>query len=244
MTEEPPPQAAPPDLALEAQNQETPHAIGGTESSAAITVESSPPTAPPVSEEAADQIPDGVPASPLPSPPEEMPSPSPAPTPAPAAASVSAPEPAPAPTQSPPTAPPASAVVVKEIIREVPVEKIVERVVEKPVEVVREAPIEKIIEKEIVREVKVFDEVQAKEAWRKQAPSYRAASLSTRQRKRVQKLERILAAAREKESVTNDEAQILLGVSDRTATRYLSVLAAQGKLKKRGTGRATTYHLP
>ena len=143
-----------------------------------------------------------------------------------------------------------------EVVREAPIEKIVERVVEKPVEVVREVPIErivervvekpveKIIEKEVVREVKVFDEVKAKEAWRTQAPSYRAASLSTRQRKRVQKLEKILAAAREKESVTNDEAQILLGVSDRTATRYLSVLAAQGKLKKRGTGRATTYHLP
>ena len=52
----------------------------------------------------------------------------------------------------------------------------------------------------------------------------------------------VLSAARGKGSITNDDVQKLLGVSDATATRYLSELESQGKLKQVGTtGQAVSY---
>ncbi|MEW6610814.1 MAG: hypothetical protein AB1352_04310 [Patescibacteria group bacterium] len=235
--------------AVEAPDDQSSTDVGTTD----IPVPPSP--AEPEMPGAPSEAPDHAPASPL-----EPPPPASA-TPAAVPSQSSTPQ-EPAPQSPPPSLPPspptqsATQTIVKEIIREVPVEKIVERVVEKPVEVVKEVPVEriverivekpveKIVEKEVVREVKVFDEARAKEEWRTKAPSYRAASLSTRQRKRDQRLARILAHVKGKGSITNDETQLLLGVSDRAATRYLSMLTALGKLKKHGRGRALTYRLP
>ena len=54
----------------------------------------------------------------------------------------------------------------------------------------------------------------------------------------------ILAYARGKESVTNDEIEKLLGVSDATAERYLNELEGKGKLRQVGkTGKSVYYTL-
>ncbi|MFA7309561.1 MAG: FaeA/PapI family transcriptional regulator [Candidatus Paceibacterota bacterium] len=54
----------------------------------------------------------------------------------------------------------------------------------------------------------------------------------------------ILAYARGKESVTNNDIEKLLGVSDATAERYLNELEQKGKLKQVGkTGKSVSYIL-
>lgn len=56
--------------------------------------------------------------------------------------------------------------------------------------------------------------------------------------------ERLLSVAQSKGTITNDEAQTLLGVSDSTAERYLEELEKVGKLAQVGTvGRAVTYKI-
>lgn len=44
-------------------------------------------------------------------------------------------------------------------------------------------------------------------------------------------------------TVTNDEVQGLVGVSDATATRYLDELIEEGKIEKSGSGRGVVYEL-
>lgn len=57
-------------------------------------------------------------------------------------------------------------------------------------------------------------------------------------------LEKILVLVREKASITNDDVQVLLGVSDATATRYLQELESQGKLAQQGAeGQTVAYTL-
>ena len=59
-----------------------------------------------------------------------------------------------------------------------------------------------------------------------------------------QHFDEILAYARGKESVTNDEIEALLGVSDATTERYLNELEGKGKLRQVGrTGRSVSYKL-
>ena len=63
-------------------------------------------------------------------------------------------------------------------------------------------------------------------------------------RKRI-KLEKILEYVHARNHVTNDEVEKLLHVSDATATRYLSQLEREGKIKQIGkTGKAVTYTKP
>jgi predicted HTH transcriptional regulator len=63
-------------------------------------------------------------------------------------------------------------------------------------------------------------------------------------RKRV-KLEKILEHLNAKNHITNDEVEKLLHVSDATATRYLSQLEGEGKIKQIGTtGKAVMYTKP
>lgn len=63
-------------------------------------------------------------------------------------------------------------------------------------------------------------------------------------RKRI-KLEKILEYVNAKNHITNDEVEKLLHVSDATATRYLSQLDSEGKIKQIGkTGKAVTYTKP
>ena len=65
------------------------------------------------------------------------------------------------------------------------------------------------------------------------------ATIQDRKRK---KLDKILEALTAKGKITNDEVEKLLHVSDATATRYLSALEKEGKLKQIGTtGKAVVY---
>ena len=136
------------------------------------------------------------------------------------------------------------------------IEKIVERVVEKPVEVIKEiikevpveriVEVEKIVEKpvEVIKEIKVFDEARARAEEKSRLIGSRTAALKARQRKRDEKLEKIVQFARERGRVTNDGAQTALGLADRTASWYLALLVRRGLLKKDGRGRGAHYSLP
>lgn len=55
------------------------------------------------------------------------------------------------------------------------------------------------------------------------------------------KLDKILQLAATKKSIKNDDVQLLLRVSDATATNYLSALVLQGKLKRLGSTSHATY---
>lgn len=60
-------------------------------------------------------------------------------------------------------------------------------------------------------------------------------------RKRA-KLDKIMATIAAKDSLTNDQVEKLLHVSDATATRYLSALEKEGKIKQVGkTGTGVVY---
>ena len=54
-------------------------------------------------------------------------------------------------------------------------------------------------------------------------------------------LEKIVAFARHKKSITNNDVQILLRVSDATSTRYLLELVKAGRLKRVGKQRRPHY---
>ena len=55
------------------------------------------------------------------------------------------------------------------------------------------------------------------------------------------KLEKIVKLAQTKSSITNDDVQKLVRVSDATATRYLSELVRQNRLKRVGKTTTTRY---
>jgi flagellar biosynthesis GTPase FlhF len=64
----------------------------------------------------------------------------------------------------------------------------------------------------------------------------------TRQEKKREKINEILNLFAERQTVTNDEVEKLLHVSDATATRYLETLEKEGKIKQVGkTGKGVTY---
>jgi len=57
-----------------------------------------------------------------------------------------------------------------------------------------------------------------------------------------QKLDKVLVKLTEKGKISNDEVEKLLRVSDATATRYLSALEKEGKIKQAGrTGKSVFY---
>ena len=65
------------------------------------------------------------------------------------------------------------------------------------------------------------------------------AVIQSRKRK---KLERIMEVVNAKGKITNDQVEKLLHVSDATATRYLSQLEKEGKVKQEGkTGKGVSY---
>lgn len=67
------------------------------------------------------------------------------------------------------------------------------------------------------------------------------AHLSTQARKR-NKLDRIMGLFVKQASITNDDAEKLLHISDATACRYLGILEKEGKIKQFGTaGRWVSY---
>lgn len=62
--------------------------------------------------------------------------------------------------------------------------------------------------------------------------------------KKDENKEKILALLQEQKSVTNNDIEKLLGVSDATATRYLSELEKEERVEQIGTtGRGVEYHL-
>lgn len=69
-----------------------------------------------------------------------------------------------------------------------------------------------------------------------------AKARATIQNRKRKKLDKILEAITRKGKITNDEVEKLLHVSDATATRYLSALEKEGKIKQVGkTGKAVEY---
>ncbi|KKR60953.1 MAG: hypothetical protein UU01_C0031G0013 [Parcubacteria group bacterium GW2011_GWA2_40_37] len=56
------------------------------------------------------------------------------------------------------------------------------------------------------------------------------------------KLDRIMSLFLQKSKITNDEVEKFLHISDATATRYLSILEKEGKIKQNGkTGHMVSY---
>jgi len=69
-------------------------------------------------------------------------------------------------------------------------------------------------------------------------------SKTWRSRKTSENKEKILTLFKQQESVSNNDIEKLLGVSDATATRYLSELEREGKIVQIGsTGRGVEYRL-
>lgn len=52
--------------------------------------------------------------------------------------------------------------------------------------------------------------------------------------RKAERLEKIVQMAHEKKVITNDDVQLLLGISDSTAARYLKELAVHGRLNATG----------
>ena len=62
------------------------------------------------------------------------------------------------------------------------------------------------------------------------------------QGRKRKKLDKILEAVTKHGSITNDQVEKLLHVSDATATRYLTQLEKEGKVKQEGrTGKSVSY---
>ena len=67
------------------------------------------------------------------------------------------------------------------------------------------------------------------------------AKLAIQSRKRI-KLDKIMNLFAKQTNITNDEVEMYLHVSDATATRYLSILIKEGKIKQEGkTGKGVLY---
>ena len=67
------------------------------------------------------------------------------------------------------------------------------------------------------------------------------AKLAIQSRKR-NKLDKIMNLFAKQTNITNDEVEMYLHVSDATATRYLSILIKEGKIKQEGkTGKGVLY---
>ncbi|MFZ2887018.1 MAG: FaeA/PapI family transcriptional regulator [Minisyncoccia bacterium] len=66
-------------------------------------------------------------------------------------------------------------------------------------------------------------------------------SIEKRRAKKRERLEKIMQFATSHYSITNNDVQILLGVSDATATRYLEELTKAGRLQRSGNRAAAVY---
>jgi|SRR3989338_1230275 len=65
---------------------------------------------------------------------------------------------------------------------------------------------------------------------------------AAKQNRKQKKLEKILGLLNTKGKITNDEVEKLLHVSDATATRYLSALEKEGRIRQVGkTGAGVVY---
>ena len=64
---------------------------------------------------------------------------------------------------------------------------------------------------------------------------------ATQARNTAERIEKLLAFAKTRKQITNDDVQKLLRVSDATATRYLSRLVKEGKLRREGKQKRPIY---
>lgn len=71
--------------------------------------------------------------------------------------------------------------------------------------------------------------------------SFLAKALEKIQFRKRAKLDKIMKFAQDKKSITNDQVEKLLHVSDATATRYLSELVKQNRLKRTGLPQNPRY---
>lgn len=69
------------------------------------------------------------------------------------------------------------------------------------------------------------------------------ASVEKKRAKKRERLEKIYTLAAQRSSITNNDVQILLGVSDATATRYLEELVHAGKIERIGPVHQPEYRL-
>jgi len=72
----------------------------------------------------------------------------------------------------------------------------------------------------------------------------RARAVAKRVGRKEARLAKIVALAKEKGGITNDDIEKLLHVSDATASRYGTLLVQRGMLKREGKGRSVTYRIP
>lgn len=71
--------------------------------------------------------------------------------------------------------------------------------------------------------------------------SRREAALEKRRANKQERLEEIVVTARKKRKITNNDVQLLLGVSDATATNYLNQLVLAARLKRVGVAGHAYY---
>ena len=71
-----------------------------------------------------------------------------------------------------------------------------------------------------------------------------ASHVQAQQNEKQARKEKILAMLREKSSVTNNDVEVALGVSDASATNYLQELEREGKIEQvRERGRFVSYRI-
>lgn len=73
--------------------------------------------------------------------------------------------------------------------------------------------------------------------------NFPARGLAARRARQEAKLQKIIELARKQESITNDDVEKLLHVSNATATRYLNILVKEGKLQQIGDKHHARYAL-
>ena len=83
--------------------------------------------------------------------------------------------------------------------------------------------------------------MDAQNAPKRDSRSFLAKALEKIQFRKRAKLEKIVKLAGEKHSITNDQVEKLLRVSDATATRYLTDLMRQGRLRQVGARGGARY---
>jgi Fic family protein len=74
-----------------------------------------------------------------------------------------------------------------------------------------------------------------------QLPNKRLELIIQAQISKRKKLEKIMSLFLKQSSITNDDVQKLVYVSDATATRYLQQLEQEGKIKKENAGKYLSY---
>lgn len=67
------------------------------------------------------------------------------------------------------------------------------------------------------------------------------AAVERRRAKKRERLEQIMVRAQNKGSITNNDVELLVHVTDATATRYLAQLVKEGRLKRIGAQKRPRY---